>query len=95
MAVSIWALEPRLIVLLAEAREHQGGEGFCANDIWYGHARHPGLKEQLVKLVGWGRAGWEQRNDSVLNRSEAYDEAYKAIYGALPDCQHGERTNCF
>jgi len=88
---SIWSLEPRLATLLKEAESYpKKNPGFCATDVWYGY-ECIGLKERLVRLVGWGRLG----EDKVLGLSEAYDEAYDRIYQALPDCQHKNKASCF
>lgn len=80
------ALEPSLGKLFDEARSHDsdGDPRFCANAAWYGYNGHDGLKPRLLRLVGFERA---EGRHPVLSTPEAYDEAYDAIYGALPDCR--------
>lgn len=62
-------LEPKLLTLLASAREAgRGDASFCAVDAFYGHPPYPGFKPQIVQLVGWG-AGVKpspRQDDSVL-----------------------------
>jgi hypothetical protein len=80
------ALEPELVSLLAEARSYRRGRDpmFCANAVFYGYSGYrPGLKERLIRLVGW--EAYEK--GPVLSSSEAYDVAYDTIYAALPDCR--------
>jgi hypothetical protein len=86
----LMALEPRLGVLLREAKAHQQRKGFCANAVWYGYDGSGGLKGRLLMLVGWER----RPRHEVLNTQEAYDVAYETIYRALPDCNHGEGLFC-
>jgi hypothetical protein len=83
-------LEPRLALLLAEARRWRRSRDphFCANAVFYGYDGHqPGLKERLLDLVGWesGRTG-------LLGSSTAYDVAYDAVYNVLPACRN---CGCF
>lgn len=73
-------IEPRLLDLYHEARAYKRTPNFCANQIWYGPG---GLKSQMMQLVGWDV-------DGLLGTCEAYDVAYRKIYDALPDCNHGE-----
>ena len=78
------AAEPRLGRLLREAREVEGSHPrFCANALWYGHARR-GFKDRLLALVGWERPG----RHPFLNGDLAYRAAYEALYAALPRCQN-------
>lgn len=76
-------LEPRLKTLLQHAKSYQGGEGFCANKVWYG-GDFLALRERMSRLVGWDR----KTGYFILGTSEAYDIAYDKLYSALPDCQH-------
>src|SRR5262245_38864712 len=48
------ALEPRLAHLLTEARSHKPSRKFCANEARYGYFGFSGLKDKLLRLVGWG-----------------------------------------
>src|SRR5262245_13782074 len=82
------ALEPRLAHLLTEARSHKPSRKFCANEAWYGCS---GLKDQLVRLVGWARetapdGATDVAKEETLKSSQAYDVAYDTVYQALPDC---------
>lgn len=79
------AAEPRLEQLLARARatrDDGSAPSFCANDVWYGHAGHPGLKPVLARLVGWNAVGGD-----LIRSEKAYDVAYETVYDALPDCR--------
>jgi len=82
------ALEPRLAHLLTEARSHKPSRKFCANEAWYGCS---GLKDKLLRLVGWGRetapdGATDVATEERLKSSHAYDVAYETVYQALPDC---------
>jgi len=77
-------LEPRLLALANEARayraEAEHRRSWCANAVWYG----PGnLRSRLMRLVGW----CSTHPDPVVRSSRAYEIAYLAIYGLLPDCR--------
>jgi hypothetical protein len=84
------ALEPRLGILLREAKAYQRRKGFCANSVWYGYDGSGGLKGRLLMLVGWER----RPRHEILSTEAAYDVAYETIYHALPDCNHGETVFC-
>jgi hypothetical protein len=80
------AAEPRLAVLLADARavrDDRRRPSFCANAVWFGWHGDGGFKSQLRYLVGWGC-----RPDPILGTQAAYDLAYRTIYNALPDCRN-------
>jgi hypothetical protein len=79
-------IEPRLEELFDEAKKvsSEGNPNFCANAVWYGTYAEAGLKDRLVKLVGWEA----EKNDKTLRSGKAYDLAYKTIYDALPYCRH-------
>jgi hypothetical protein len=80
------ALEPGLAGLLAEARASAADAGdphFCANAVWYGYEGHPGIKQRLLRLVGWERSD----RHPVLSTPCAYDVAYEHIYEMLPPCR--------
>ncbi len=76
--------EPRLAVLRAEVEQITAGDGqrFCANEHWYGYNGQPGIKRELVRLVGF-RA---ENPDPVLHSIAAYDATYQELYALLPDC---------
>src|SRR5262245_39407179 len=85
------ALEPRLAHLLTEARSHKPSRKFCANEAWYGYFGFSGLKDKLLRLVGWGRETapdgvTEAAEEQTLKSSQAYDVAYHTVCQALPDC---------
>lgn len=75
-------LEPRLLKLADDARTVKAGDDpyFCANDVWF--ARF-GLKDQLVRLVGWRSTS----PHTFVRSSRAYDVAYGKLYGMLPNCR--------
>lgn len=74
------SLEPRLLVLLDEARQPDpGGRRFCANLRWYRL-----LKPALVNMIGWD--AWTSQAAELKTR-EAYDLAYDTLYDALPPCR--------
>jgi hypothetical protein len=76
--------------LAAARRVKDHGETFCANAVWFGYDGHPVYFEwRLNQLVGLERPG---KHHSMLSTSEAYDLAFQAIYGALPDCRE---CGCF
>ncbi len=71
------AVEPQLGELYQEARQvRHRGKDFCANSIWY-----TCFKPRLVLLVG------HKAKHPQLRTAEAYDTAYRTIYGALPNCR--------
>ena len=78
-------LEPMLLELYSEACRHHHVicDVFCANKIWYGYAGKDGIKDRLLKLVGYDR----EAGPEVLRTSESYDIVYDYIYDALPDCK--------
>lgn len=85
------ALEPRLQVLFDKAASAATGkESFCASDEWYGPPGGGvggGLKQRMIALVGGLRRPTLNPNrESLLQSHHAYDAAYQAIYGQLPDC---------
>jgi hypothetical protein len=83
-------LEPQLQDLydrLRTTRDNRSTRHFCANDVWFGFhlGRGNSYKNALSRLVGWYRVspGYE-----VLFTSEAYEVAYRTLYGALPPCRN-------
>ncbi len=76
--------EPRLAILRNAVEQVTAAEGqpFCANAVWYGYHGNPGIKPELVRLVGF-RA---ENPDPVLHPMTAYDVAYQTLYALLPDC---------
>jgi len=83
---SLCALEPELQKLadeLAGIRDDGTQEYFCANEIWYGQNRHPGIKPRLCRLVGWDRP----RGPEELRNHRAYEIATNALYDLLPGCR--------
>lgn len=79
-------IEPELVVLAEKVRRHckkaKPGKRFCFNEIWYGVGKYKnqGLKDELVKLVGWTAKSEE------LRTCKAYDIAYEYLYKNTPDC---------
>jgi len=73
------AIEPRLSELFRQAKaiRDPGGEGFCANEIWYEF-----FKPRLSLLVGW------EAEQTALGTTEFYDVTYDKIYDVLPNCRH-------
>jgi len=85
------ALEPRLAHLLTEAQGHKPTRKFCANQTWYGYFGFSGLKDKLLRLVGWKRetapdGATDVAKEKTLKSSQAYSVAYQTVYHALPDC---------
>jgi hypothetical protein len=78
------AREPRLGELLAAIRAMPRDDPhFCGVRAWFGPKyRGDGLKAKMVALVGWHA----ENDDPVLSSSEAYQTAYRKVYGALPPC---------
>ena len=76
--------EPRLGQLLNELKAIKTQRRFCANSIWYGYGQHPSYRAKMSSLVGWAR-----RSHPILGTSAAYDVAYDALYGSLPNCRKG------
>ena len=77
-------VEPRLLkleqrVLEERPKAESSGENYCANEAWYGHK---GLKSELVELVGHYAQKPELRSCTI------YENAYRYLYGLLPDCAH-------
>lgn len=71
------AAKPRLEALRLEAEKVDGSEAhFCANRIWRQH-----FKPQLLGLIGW------EGERAELRTQQAWDLAYRIIYGALPPCR--------
>ena len=80
--------EPALGQLEREMRAFRRtplGDDFCANARWYGYGRFRGMgyKPRLVALVGM----CARSDDPDLRTSDAYDTAYRRLYGLLPDCR--------
>ncbi len=77
-------LGPRLAALRAEVERVTAwnGQRFCANEHWYGYNGQPGIKRDLIRLVGF-RA---ESTDPVIRSMAAYDVAYQTLYALLPDC---------
>ncbi len=72
----ICQLEPRLLLLLQDAKKHRlllYGEQ-SRERYWYGT-----LKPQMLRLVGW----MSNHSDTRLHTRAAYDCAYKELYHAL------------
>jgi hypothetical protein len=79
------AREPRLTDLRAEisaVRDDGRAQYFCANEHWYGYG-YRGFKDELSRLIGWGR----DPVDPALSTSAAWDVAYRELYKCLPDCR--------
>lgn len=78
-------IEPRLIVLFKKAQALQtvarNSRRFCANEHWYGFGDSDGLKDALVRLVGWGAANDDLKGDFV------YDVCYQKIWDEVPPCK--------
>lgn len=70
------ALEPRLQTLADLARCWGAGPTYCELAAWRL------LKGEVAVLVGM----YAERDE--LRSSDAYDIAYRHIYGLLPFCQH-------
>jgi hypothetical protein len=73
-------LEPRLQALLDEAKAPAGrrGKRFCANAVFYGQG---GLKERLVKLVGWSAGIVETvYPQTYLDRKREAERAGKVVF---------------
>lgn len=85
-------IEPYLQWLMDEAihykKQSKRKRHVCANQRWYGYAEFEGigLKNKLVKLVGWSA------RNILLKNNYCYDLAYHAIYDALPYCRN---CGCF
>lgn len=79
------AIEPYLQCLMNEAiqykKQSKRKRHVCANSYWYG-SHGPGLKDRLVKLVGW------DARKRILKSEYVYDLAYFEIYDALPACKN-------
>jgi hypothetical protein len=90
--LSLVKLEPDLVPAYRLAASYQAvamaKRSFCANAVWYGYYKKPGIKPEVSRLVGWLRPDKNPR----LSTMRAYDVAYKAVYEALPDC--GEKCDC-
>ncbi len=80
-------LDPKLTELAAEATRARANPGapFCANSVWFGYDGYRGIKRRLVQLVGWMR----HDEKPELKTIDAYNVAYDAIYGLLPECEGG------
>lgn len=79
------AIEPRLVDLLKQAQAVDGSpKHFCANNVWYGMTtKYPNFREEIYRLVGWE----SKHGDPRIRTSEAFDEAYRTVYEALPPCK--------
>ena len=73
--------EPRLEALRKEiAGIRPAGNFFCANRAWI----EGGYKQNIQKLVGWGRKG----GPIELTTSGAYETACRKLYYQLPECRN-------
>lgn len=78
------ALEPGLQALLDEIKAIDGSHpNFCANACFFGFREGGSFKRRMTELVGW----LARLDEPALKTSAAYDVAYEALYGALPDCK--------
>lgn len=79
----IFYLENRLLALRDRCeRVRSTGNGFCANDVWFGHGEYRGIKPDLGRLVGH----YAQHPSDVVTSEEAYKIVYDALYDLLPPC---------
>ncbi len=83
------AFDPRLVELLAAAREaDKGGPSFCANDAFYGLGDCPGFKRRIAYLVGW-RAGAppiSPRDDDADEPRESLSlSEQESLHNAVPE----------
>lgn len=80
--------DPAVLDLIGLARsiQQEPSGGFCANAVWYGRPHFPGLKLAIRRSVGTNAERWP--SDHPMRSSAAYDEAYRATYAALPNCDH-------
>jgi len=77
-------IEPRLLKLWQRVCREHGGGNYCCNAAWYSL-----IKPQLLPLVGHERPlVGGKLHDPRLGTSYAFDVAYDALYGAMPDCNH-------
>ncbi len=85
-------LEPRLADLRRTAAEADDplAESFCGDAFWFGWDSAPafGLKARVSALVGWERG---EPGSGELFTAEAFDDACRAIYAALPECRNCRR----
>jgi hypothetical protein len=86
---SLCALEPLLSDLeshIKAIRDRGDSPSFCANHRWYGcvgcNVCEGGLKQELVRLVGW------RARHSDMRTEAAYDAAYEYLYQLLPPCRN-------
>lgn len=86
LLLEIALLEPQVLVLVREAAAIQddgAADGFCANDVFYGHHGRRSFKRAISRLVGW----YAESNHPRLRSEQAYDVVFDAVYSALPDCR--------
>jgi hypothetical protein len=86
---SLCSLEPRLSDLethIKAIRDDGNSRSFCAIHLWIGcagcHVCDGGLKQELIRLVGW------EAQDPNLRTEAAYDFAYDYLYSLLPPCRN-------
>jgi hypothetical protein len=73
------AIEPRLWKLADEIRSLRPRRGYCAMTAWFGRE---GYKRKLIGVVGW-HATPAVGGHPITRTPEAYDCAYRALYGLL------------
>lgn len=71
--------EPALGALMERCRRLANPSKALAH--WYGRGQRSGIRHEVDRLVGWGRANPHGHPD--LYGSDAYDVAYSALLGAL------------
>ena len=92
------AREPRLAELrdctaMAGRRQRRTDGGFCANAVWYGYSRYGSrfragsLRGAVIALVGRN----SQHPDHAIHTSQAYDVAYRTLWGILLPCDHDDQ----
>jgi hypothetical protein len=82
------ALEPRLLQLegrIEQVRDDPAAPYFCANETWAGYdTPTDGFKAWVSILVGW----FARTDVLVMQSEEAYELAYRHLYGLLPACRN-------
>ncbi len=82
--------EPRIGELIQHALSYHDYQGnFCRDMVWYGMRDFPSIKWRLNSLVGFAA----DRDDYLIRSVAAYDFAYRAVMGSLPECTPG--CGCF